>query len=30
MTRVEVARVTAAASLLLRETEKEWIQEPKS
>ena len=30
MTRVEVARVTAAASLVLRETEKEWIQEPKS
>ncbi len=30
MTRVEVAHVAAAASLLLRETEKEWIQEPKS
>jgi heptosyltransferase-2 len=30
MTRVEVGRVTGAASLLLRDAEKEWIQEPKS
>jgi heptosyltransferase-2 len=30
MTSVEVPRVTAAASLLLSEAEKEWIQEPRS